>query len=414
MVPDRERFPFPTPGRTAAALTGLLLAAACAEGRTGPRGGFVERDSAGVALAENSAGTPIPELALAPGPELVVGREGAPDHELYRASAVEQLASGALVVANGGSSELLFYDPEGRFVRRVGGRGEGPGEFRALELQRFPGDSLAVLDRTARRVTVLDSAGRPVRTRPYPSEGEGSLPDGVADCLAPGVAGVMADDRLLVMGWLCIQYLGSAGIRSFRGTSSVVGPEGAREVLTIELPFYLEQGGGPGTSIRTSALPFPPAYSTLAMQDGFLVGVGTDRDIRVYASDGSLRRVIRELEPLPSVTPEHRALARRLREEAGNPLHDDVPFPERFPGWTGLVLDDEGRIWAREFPEPAEERERWWIYAPEGRRLARVLLPARFTLSSVRGGRLFGLSRDPLDVQRLEVHRLTDLPGAGS
>jgi hypothetical protein len=42
------------------------------------------------------------------------------------------LPSGELVVANRGTLDLLWFDADGTLARVVGGRGDGPGEFRYL------------------------------------------------------------------------------------------------------------------------------------------------------------------------------------------------------------------------------------------------------------------------------------------
>jgi hypothetical protein len=53
--------------------------------------------------------------------------------ELFRVRDALFLKDGTLVIATGGSEELLFVDPWGGTVRRFGGRGEGPGEFEGLK-----------------------------------------------------------------------------------------------------------------------------------------------------------------------------------------------------------------------------------------------------------------------------------------
>ncbi len=63
-----------------------------------------------------------------------------------------------IFLANGIDAEIREYDLSGKLIRRVGRRGHGPGEF--VELTRiapFGADSLVALDRSASRVTVLDS-----------------------------------------------------------------------------------------------------------------------------------------------------------------------------------------------------------------------------------------------------------------
>src|SRR5262245_8899253 len=65
--------------------------------------------------------------------ELRIGQmEGA---EAYTFGFVLELAvgkDGAIFVGEGRPTQLRMYDASGRFVRKIGGVGEGPGEFRQI------------------------------------------------------------------------------------------------------------------------------------------------------------------------------------------------------------------------------------------------------------------------------------------
>jgi hypothetical protein len=61
--------------------------------------------------------------------------------------------------------EILIYDSSGRFVRTIGRRGSGPGEFQTLtKLQFGPGDSLHVLATRTARYTVFGPSLEHVRS----------------------------------------------------------------------------------------------------------------------------------------------------------------------------------------------------------------------------------------------------------
>jgi len=65
-----------------------------------------------------------------------------------------------VVVLDGGSSQLRFFDAQGRFLFSAGSRGEGPGEFRnPTRLRRTPGDSLQVWDAILGRLSFFDLQG---------------------------------------------------------------------------------------------------------------------------------------------------------------------------------------------------------------------------------------------------------------
>lgn len=69
----------------------------------------------------------------------------------------------------GSPGQLLVFGPDGHFLRAIGRRGDGPGEFRAISRVIVGrGDTLFVFDGAARRLTVLSPALELVRTQRMP------------------------------------------------------------------------------------------------------------------------------------------------------------------------------------------------------------------------------------------------------
>ena len=60
-----------------------------------------------------------------------------------------------VVAPYAGEERPREYDPSGRFIRRIGTVGEGPGEFERAEYAAFSGDSLLVYDRAQGRISVF-------------------------------------------------------------------------------------------------------------------------------------------------------------------------------------------------------------------------------------------------------------------
>jgi hypothetical protein len=83
-------------------------------------------------------------------------------------STIDRLADGRYVLSyDEADDELVVFSPEGRFLRRVGRRGNGPGEFQFIRWVRAVGDELHVFDARLRRHTILSSDFRVIRTAPF-------------------------------------------------------------------------------------------------------------------------------------------------------------------------------------------------------------------------------------------------------
>lgn len=52
-------------------------------------------------------------------------------------------------------AEIMIFERDGRFVQRVGRRGQGPGEFTSIRFLRTAGDGFAAIDGAQRRITVF-------------------------------------------------------------------------------------------------------------------------------------------------------------------------------------------------------------------------------------------------------------------
>src|SRR5690606_23453844 len=148
----------------------LLLALACESGG-GAEPAAVVRDSAGIAIVEH-APTASATLHVVSEPVLEIGAvEGADEYQLYGVRSVARASDGTIVVAL--DTELRWYDPAGRFVRRAGRAGEGPGEFRRISYMRLlPGDTVLVFDGANRRTTIIAPDGSHVRDFTSGDEGQ--------------------------------------------------------------------------------------------------------------------------------------------------------------------------------------------------------------------------------------------------
>jgi hypothetical protein len=90
-------------------------------------------------------------------PELTIPQDNC---ELNGVNGVVLQASGGIVVSNAGDRQLCFFDARGRFLKKVGRRGAGPGEFEAMrDVGLYRGDSIVVTDPMPRRVSIFGPAG---------------------------------------------------------------------------------------------------------------------------------------------------------------------------------------------------------------------------------------------------------------
>jgi hypothetical protein len=149
--------------------------------------------------------------------------------------------------------------------------------------------------------------------------------------------------------------------------------------------------------------------------DGFVTTTGETFEVRAFDDAGALRRILRRGYSRPPVNEADLALYRSwyLERARASPEMDaraesllvvqldSARHPERRPAISQLLVAPDGHVWAEEFrwvdaaeaapdPRPAT----WSVFAPDGRWLAQVEVPARFLVSSVGQDRVYGFLVD--------------------
>lgn len=393
----------------------VLLVASC--GEAGASALSVVRDSAGIAIVENTS--PADSAAYAwwtvEGPDADMGRpDGADGQDLFRVAAAVRLADGGYVVADGGSSELRFFDATGAFVRRAGRSGEGPGEFRSPSWLANPlPDSLYAFDRALVRVSVFDTAGAFVRDFPFGDPGNGAtligrLPDG--SFLGRPVINLRAGP-------------GDALPQGRQQPDILIARFDADGSLTDTLGLFpgperfidVQRSGSTITSINVMAPLFGRSPDYEIVGDDLYAGDQAAPEIRVYGADGALQRILRTgVEPEPVTEALREAKADRMTENVPQEVREGLragllstqTSDGTVPPYDALIASRTGELWVADYDDGVRPRGRWTVYAPDGRALARIALPDRFVPLDVGADWLLGREPDELDIEHVRLYRI--------
>lgn len=383
---------------------------ACANTDSTPPAAAV-RDSAGIAIVEHAPAdsAALTWWSLEPAPIIEIGgAEVEEAYSLYQVSDAVPLPDGGVVLANGGAADVRYYDPAGTHVRTSGRRGEGPGEFqRPQRLIALPGDSVLVVDGMSGRASVLDPDG--VFARDFRV---GSGP-GV------GAIGRLADGNLVATQNVFLATDITNGFQRNDITFVMISPTG--EVLdTIvsvagaERTIELGQSSGQIRSIMIRSPPFSKSTVYAAKEDVLLVATQESPEIRVYGSDGALRRIIRTGTPMPAVTEEHLdAWHERTREgmteEQRQQSLTRPEWPDAgkiVPPFQAIAIDDGGNVWAADYDDRVNTPGTWSVYDAEGDFIARIRMPEGFRLLHAGGDFVIGVERDEYDVELVRTYRV--------
>lgn len=387
----------------------LALASACG-GREGSAEPVTARDSAGVTVVENgpAAEASAPRWRLAETPDRVLGGEG-PASTLLGVVDVRPLGDGRVLVADGRAQEVVVFGPDGALVARHGGRGDGPGEFRRLSDAVLAADgAVAGFESLERRFTVFDEEGAVAHEAVL----EGDLPTWVLGDL------LEAPD-----GWV---FFGRAGVHA--GMAPVDRADVPSLRYDREGHVVARYGPFPGDAMSAGndlgAVMFGARLRGAVAGDRLVVGDSDHAEVRAYAPDGSLERIVRWPAEARAVTdamaarwaeataaiapPERRAqVARRLQEIM--PRADVVPMLDAVLGledgsfWVGRYREPEGGA-----PRSGPKAMAWRVFGPDGRLLARLDTPDGFDVKVVRDGLVWGVHRDELDRETVRAYGVVE------
>jgi hypothetical protein len=363
------------------------------------------RDSAGITIVDNDLERLSAVCAVDSTPTLSIGIDsGAAEYELNRVFGAARLSDGRIVLVNGGSSEIRFYDQRGLFLARGGRGGNGPGEFRnAFYLSVLPGDTVWVGDYAPWQFLAFTPDARYVRTvQPRPQQAQPDIFDvldngrsvlGVRSSIAPPPGGGLQMRELIIMVHAATgELLDTVGVFP-HGRRSRVSPTAPTTTPYFESLTHTDAGG-----LRLA------------------IGHGATPQLTIYdlAGDLKLERLIRWTTADRTITSADAADARsrRLAEYAKFPpspvltqmvaAEEGRTVAEQFPAFTGVQMGRDGRIWIREFAKPGSPPRPQWIgFDRDGQFSCRAAVPNVSELLEFGTDYVLAKTEDELGVERV-------------
>jgi hypothetical protein len=333
--------------------------------------------------------------------------DGPPEYLFDRPFSAARLSDATIVVANTGTFELRWYDAGGRHLRTVGRQGDGPGEFRSVDLVgTFADDSLMVYDSRLRRATIYGPDGTLGRSFTLPE----SL-DVTQDI------GVLADGSL-VISRLGVRE-GETGVSREPRTVDVLNPDGTvRATLGVfpsrEVSMVIPPGGG-----RVSmSVVFGRGVEYMGGGDRIVVGTTDAYSLRHYRADGELVRLIRSDQRRTLVDPAQRDARFEMLPRNGRgslaqyqqQAIDQMPRYDTMPAFDRIWIDRSLNLWVQDDNGFISNEARWQVFDPDGVFLARVNMPVGFEVRDIGEDYVLGMVRDELGVERLRLYRLEKGP----
>jgi hypothetical protein len=378
------------------ALSTLLLG--CSSGDLSS-GSSAVRDSLGIRIVENgeaSAG----EWSVADEPLFTVGwEEGGPMFTWPQSGLI--LPDGGALIGEFQDGMIYRIGADGTVVETWGRKGEGPGEYQALDAILLRGDSILVSDGRMRRVTILAPDGN-VRTTSQPGS------------FLHQASAILSDGRLLFVPGDGYGMVAETTPGWVFETQPILAVDLERETVDTlaDLPhlrrWYATAAGSPG--------PINVVGRAGGFSEGFAWARSDRPEVHWYDESGSLVQIARwDEEPMP-LSSEWRDRMARIYEESYLSRGADEAFVADqlaeldvgldrhggpLPYWRSFVVDRQGNAWLSEYDVAGEPSTTWRVIDRDGRMIGWIELPGVMAILDITDDRVLTMQHDELEVPAL-------------
>ena len=315
--------------------------------------------------------------------QTIIGKEDGDGFLIYPRH-IQEGPDGNIYVFDWGDSFIKVYSPEGKYLRRIGGEGQGPGEVQRADGANFgftPDKKLYFTEyiRGHRWITFMELSGEFIKV----------LTPKINELFGIGESVSLEDGSFLME----FSFNSSPEMKKdyflYKDPQSLlrIAPEGeiASEIIRREY-FTMISSIGDGA---TSGLPFTPVFQWVPFNDGTVLFTdGLNTRFKVYDYQGKLvREIATDLPPPEKVTSRDLNAWRKLREEYMMVRNPD--WYNRFgrviekykkslydkPNLDEFTLTPEGNILVAGPTDYEDSEGDFWLLDETGKTLAHVEAP---------------------------------------
>jgi hypothetical protein len=311
-------------------------------------------------------------------------------------------AAGRIYLLDGGNHRVSVFDSEGRFIRSMGSRGGGPGEFEfGMGFSVDPDGTVSLFDPSKRGIMRWGPDGELLPTIPLDQD-RFVLPHVISNGILVGeIVDITAGGTGRIREVHAIRDGGSTRLASI-----VVDGQAVRDDVQFD-----------GCPVRLFGQePVLAADFHLALaDDGIHVSSQAEYEVRTVGFDGAVRRIVRRDLPVKRAAVEDAARevpdTTQIMFGSGQckiPAAEYVAkrgFAEWVPWIRQIRSAPDGTIWVSRRPQLPDESHTD-VFSASGEYLGTLPPDFKFPTAFLPNGDLLYNDRDELDVERIQVYRV--------
>ena len=344
-----------------------------------------------------------------------IGDEQAGDTILVETHLYTQIAVNSvnqLFVGGWRVSPVMSFSDEGRFIGYVGARGEGPGEFKSSRsVVVGPGDSIHVFDSELDRLLVYDP-----QTLQYAYSR--NTVESASNISSPSeLLGVTEKGYLFEFRTPYRPPGDELGVEPHGPRFNVInlldrkGTMVKKSVAKLPAAERLVQTSQSSDQSSISVMPLPFGRDPFFVFNDSNVYAGWNDviDIAVISEKGEPVRTIRFAhEASPVTRRDIEGIVKDASRSVRRWVLGSESIPETKPAYDAMVVDDQGHIWIREYPNTDAEFAKWLIVNTNGELVGAMELPENLLLKTIKAGRAYASVYSEIYGPYIVVYSITE------
>jgi len=360
----------------------------CASGQQKPqwKGKIEEKD--GIIIVKNPKEPMYQEDVFSLEEELIIeAKETNQEEEVFQA--IVSLAidnQGNIYVLDKKAGNVKVFDVNGKFLKTIGRKGGGPGEFGTPEsCVLTPNNELCVYDSGRRIIHIFDIDGEFERELPA------SLP-------------FFEGPKFTSKGEMVASYgvLGEEPYFVLKKFDSEMNPLlSFASIPILKLPkvhvfiYY-----------AASDLKWDVNY-----RDEIIWGVMTspEYELFIHDKDGKhIKKITKEYNPVKLSNKEYVRLMKKWFGKIPTPKQWDLVIPDNYPPFHGFYVDDEGRIFVKRFVEVEKSNKHYFdVFDEEGKFITEIVLNINIQFGIFKNKKFFSIEEDEDGYQYVKRCKVT-------
>lgn len=314
--------------------------------------------------------------------DLRIGIESGDENYMFsQLNSIQVSDEEKIIVYDGQEVSIKVFDKDGKFIRKFGQKGQGPGEIQSVSYINLIGEKINFWNRGNNRFSFYSIEGECIE----------EIPTGKYRPLE-----AKADSRGNIYGYVLI-----------------LGDKVTLDLVKFNREFQ------PTITITSREMPKTPPPSILlelihfhVLKDDYLVwGRTYAYEFNILDSESRLiRQIKRDYSPI-RVTKDNliEEFKRRFPSRKIPPKIPRIPdhFPKHFPVFENFICDDEGRIFVRTYERDLEDNVYYDVFDPKGRYFTRFSLPYEEKVSVVKKNKMYCLiSSDEEGIPKIKRYEM--------